>query len=550
MAVKETPVWLMPVVTGRVVDVLVAGGPLRELWLWTAVALVALAVNYPGMVQFTKRYMGAVRTVGADLRNALTERLQTLSIGFHTRVSAAVVQTKVVRDVENVELMLAQIAHPLLSAALVVVGAVVMTAVAVPEFLPVYALTVPLAVGLRYVLGRRSRLRNQDLRQEVERFAARVGEMAVLMPITRAHGLERTAADRVATGALDVREAGFRLDMLNGRFASASWVSLQLLGVVCLVAAASTSLTGLLAITPGEVVQLSSYFALITGAMTSLLMLLPVGARGLESVRSIAEVLAEPDLEVNEGRRAVDAVEGRLVLEGVSYRYPGAEEDALSAVDLEVRPGEVVAFVGPSGSGKSTVLNLVLGFVRPTAGRLLVDGADAAGLDLRTVRRHVSVVPQEPVLFEGSVRENVTYGLVDVPDERVRRALADANADGFVDALPQGWDTVVGQRGARLSGGQRQRLAIARALVRDPRLLLLDEATSALDPEAEGVVQEALGRLMRGRTTLVVAHRLTTVRAADRIVVLEGGRVREVGPRDELLGADGRYAALERAQGL
>ncbi|MEJ5868306.1 ATP-binding cassette domain-containing protein [Pseudokineococcus sp. 5B2Z-1] len=279
-------------------------------------------------------------------------------------------------------------------------------------------------------------------------------------------------------------------------------------------------------------------------------MLLPVGARGLESVRSIAEVLAEPDLEVNEGRRAVDAVEGRLVLEGVSYRYPGAEEDALCAVDLEVRPGEVVAFVGPSGSGKSTVLNLVLGFVRPTAGRLLVDGADAAGLDLRTVRRHVSVVPQEPVLFEGSVRENVTYGLVDVPDERVRRALADAGADGFVDALPQGWDTVVGQRGARLSGGQRQRLAIARALVRDPRLLLLDEATSALDPEAEGVVQEALGRLMRGRTTLVVAHRLTTVRAADRIVVLEGGRVREVGPRAELLGADGRYAALERAQGL
>ena len=236
-------------------------------------------------------------------------------------------------------------------------------------------------------------------------------------------------------------------------------------------------------------VLLSSYFALITGSVTNLLMLLPIGAKGLESVRSIAEVMQEPDLEVNAGKRRVDSVDGRLTLEHVHFRYPDADTDALDGIDLTIEAGQTVAFVGPSGSGKSTVLNLALGFLRPTGGRLLLDGVDTALLDLRSVRTHVSVVPQESVLFEGSIRDNVAYGLPKVSDERVRQALVDANAAEIVDALPDGWDTVVGERGARLSGGQRQRIAIARALVRDPRILLLDEATSALDPESEAARQ-------------------------------------------------------------
>jgi len=547
-ALKEIPLWFLPVITAAIIDIVADGGDVSALLWWFVLAVVLLAQNYPNHILYTRQFMTVVRDTGADLRNALAQRLQSLSIGYHSRISSSIVQTKVVRDVENVELMLQQVTHPLLSATMVMIGALAMTAIAVPQFLPVYGLAVPIAIGIRYGLRKRSRSRNELFRREVEVLSARVGEMASLMPVTRAHGLERTAVTRVATGADGVRRAGLNLDMLNGHVASISWVAMQLLGVGCLVLAAVFALTGFLPITPGEVVLLSTYFTLLTQGLTQLLMLIPVGARGLESVRSIAEVMQEPDLEMNEGKRPVDAVRGEITLAQVSHRYPGADEDSLHEVDLRIPAGQTVAFVGSSGSGKSTMLNLVLGFLRPTGGRILLDDVDMQELDLRTARRFVSVVPQESVLFEGTIRENIGYGLDDVSEELILQALADANALEFVQAQTHGLDTLVGERGARLSGGQRQRLAIARALIRDPRILLLDEATSALDPESEQLVKEALGRLMAGRTTLIVAHRLSTIRQADRIVVLERGRIVEQGNHTELLDLEGRYADLHLTQ--
>ena len=547
-ALKEIPLWFLPVITAAIIDIVADGGDVSAVLWWFLLAVVLLAQNYPNHILYTRQFMTVVRDTGADLRNALAQRLQSLSIGYHSRVSSSIVQTKVVRDVENVELMLQQVTHPLLSATMVMIGALAMTAIAVPQFLPVYALAVPIAIGIRYGLRKRSRSRNELFRREVEVLSARVGEMASLMPVTRAHGLERTAVTRVATGADGVRRAGLNLDMLNGHVASISWVAMQLLGVGCLVLAAVFALTGFLPITPGEVVLLSTYFTLLTQGLTQLLMLIPVGARGLESVRSIAEVMQEPDLEMNEGKRPVDAVRGEITLAQVSHRYPGADEDSLHEIDLRIPAGQTVAFVGSSGSGKSTMLNLVLGFLRPTGGRILLDDVDMQELDLRTARRFVSVVPQESVLFEGTIRENIGYGLDDVSEELILQALADANALEFVQAQTHGLDTLVGERGARLSGGQRQRLAIARALIRDPRILLLDEATSALDPESEQLVKEALGRLMAGRTTLIVAHRLSTIRQADRIVVLERGRIVEQGNHTELLDLEGRYADLHLTQ--
>ncbi|GAA1310297.1 ABC transporter ATP-binding protein [Saccharothrix xinjiangensis] len=542
--VKHSPVWLLPVVTAVIVDTVVLHLPLGGMGVAVGVIMLILVVNYPLHLLYVRLLHGSVRRAGTALRSALCTRLQELSIGYHDRTSAGVLQAKVVRDVETVEQMAQQTTDTGMSALTVLVGGLTIVGFRAPHFLPVLLLIVPLAALV--VLRLRSSLRdhNEVFRQDVEHLAARVNEMTRLIPVTRAHGLERHVLRRMDHTLGRVLASGLRLDLLNGRVASLSWVFLNVLGVLFLTASALVAYQGAWGITAGDVVMLSAFLTTSTTSLATLMALAPVISKGLESVRSAGEVLRAPALEDNEGKAGVTGVRGAVEFQAVDHAYAEIGRPAVRDFTLSVTPGETIALVGPSGAGKSTVLNLLIGFIRPTSGRILLDGVDMAGLDLRTYRRFISVVPQEPILFDGTVRENVAFGMPDADEAAIRAALRDANALDFVDDLPHGLDTPVADRGAHLSGGQRQRLVIARALLRDPRLLILDEATSALDTRSEALVHQALARLVHGRTTFVVAHRLSTTRDADRIVVMQDGEIREIGSHHELLRGGGAYARL------
>ncbi|MFE6287041.1 ABC transporter ATP-binding protein [Streptomyces sp. NPDC057877] len=547
--VKHSPVWLLPLITASIIDTVVQHQPISRLWTSTGVIMFILLVNYPLHVLYVRLLYGSVRRMGTALRSALCTRMQQLSIGYHSRVSAGVLQAKVVRDVETVEQMVQQTAETGLGAGTVLIGGLVIIGIRTPEFLPVFLVIVPAAALVVARLRARLRTHNEHFRHEVETLSSRVTEMTRLIPVTRAHGLEGKALHRMDGTLRRLLTSGMRLDLVNGRFGSLAWVVLNVVGVLVLAGAALISYYDVWGVTAGDVVMLSAFLTTLTNSTTTLAGLAPVITKGLESVRSVGEVLQAPELEDNEGKAELTALRGAVTFHDVGYAYDGGRA-AVRDFSLSVAPGETVALVGASGAGKSTVLNLVIGFIRPTSGRLLLDGTDMNTLDLRTYRRFVSVVPQESILFDGTIRENVAYGMDEADEDAVRAALRDANALEFVDRLPQGLDTLVGERGARLSGGQRQRLAIARALIRDPKVLILDEATSALDTRSEALVQQALARLLHGRTTFVVAHRLSTVRGADRIVVMGDGRILETGTHDELLRRGGAYTELHSGQAV
>jgi len=329
-------------------------------------------------------------------------------------------------------------------------------------------------------------------------------------------------------------------------FGSVGWAVFQVFQIGCL------AFTGYLAfnrkILPGDITLYQSYFATIVNQVSALVTLIPTIAKGVESVNSIGEVLLEEDVEKNEGKQELSDVKGRFEFKDVIFRYNKSKTNVLDDFNLIIEQGETIALVGESGAGKSTILNLVIGFNEATTGQVLVDGNDMKDIDLRTYRKHIAVVPQTSILFSGSIRDNITYGMNDIDDATVQNVIDASNLRELINSLPKGLDTMVGEHGGKLSGGQRQRIAIARALIRDPKVIVLDEATSALDSISEKLIQEALENLTKGRTTFIVAHRLSTIRDADKIAVIDAGKCIEYGTFDELMELKGEFYKMKVIQ--
>ena len=301
------------------------------------------------------------------------------------------------------------------------------------------------------------------------------------------------------------------------------------------------------AIQVGDISLYQSYFSSLTGQVSAIIGMLPIITKGLESVRSIGEILSNTDIEDNTGKIKMTSLRGEYEFRGVHFHYED-DQPLLRGLDLHVREGETIAIVGESGSGKSTILNLVIGFNLAQEGQVLVDGLDIKEIDLHSYRKHIAIVPQNSVLFTGTIRENITYGIKNVTDELIARALEAARLTSFINTLPRGVDTMLEEHGANLSGGQRQRLSIARAIIRDPDVIILDEATSALDSISEKEIQHAINNLTKNRTTFIVAHRLSTIRDADRIAVIKGGMCVEIGSYEELMAAQGEFYRMQTAQ--
>lgn len=380
----------------------------------------------------------------------------------------------------------------------------------------------------------------------MEETSVKVMEMVELIPVTRAHALEETETRKLHTQLKNVEREGFQLDMLQSFFGSISWASFQIFQVICL------GFTGYLAvkgdIQPGDVVMYQTYFGTIVNQVSGLITLIPIISKGLESVNSVGDILLCNDVEENGGKKKIRDVKGDISFQDVTFQFRDADKPVLEHLNFEVRAGETVAFVGASGAGKTTILNLVIGFLQTGEGKVLIDGKDMRHFNLQSYRQHIAVVPQTPILFTGTVRENITYGADDVSEDFLREVIHAANLEELVAELPDGLDTVITEHGSNLSGGQRQRISIARAFIRNPKILILDEATSALDSVSEKKIQDSIERLVKNRTTLIVAHRLSTIRNADKIAVVGEGGIIEFGTYGELMAKQGVFYELRSLQ--
>ena len=487
--------------------------------------------------------------VVADVRKAVYNHVLALSPGFFEVTRTGDVLTRLTADTTLLQTVIASSASVAIRNTFLFLGGAAMLAVTSPKLSGIVALVVPLVVVPIIVFGRKVRRLSRASQDRVADVGAYVDESLANIRTVQAFGHEGVDRDRFFARA----EEAYGTAMLRVR--ARAWLTTTVIilvfgaiGIILWLGARDVIAGGL---SPGQLSAFVFYAILVAasvGALSEVIGELQRAAGATERLSELMQAKSEVAPPANP-LPLPRPVRGDVEMRGVTFHYPSRPDDAaLRDYSLTVPAGQTVALVGPSGAGKSTVFQLLLRFYDPSKGSIMLDGVNIADLDPAEMRAQIGLVPQEPAIFSADAWENIRYGRPDATDEKVRAAAEAAAATEFLDLLPQGFNTFLGERGIRLSGGERQRVAIARAILRGSRVLLLDEATSALDAESERAVQGALERLMQDRTTLVIAHRLATVLKADRIVVMDGGKIIDTGTHAELTQRGGLYGRLAKLQ--
>ena len=532
----------IPWLTGRGVDA-VTRGDRDDLRLYAGLVLLAALLRL--VLSVARRLVAGRVSLGVELnlRNRMYEHLQVLELGFFARQQTGQLMSRATVDLNSVRFFLGYGLVFILQSALTILLASVAMFLLQPGLAALALLPVPFVVFVAARYGRRSRPALQEVQQRIAELTADVEENVSGVRVVKAFAAEERQLGRFGTTVSRVFDQSMVATRLRA-FYNPFIGFLPNLGLaVVLLVGGRQVVRGTL--TLGDFTAFYTYLLMLIGPMRQLGIALGLAQRATASGARIFELLdREPRIVAPDGARPLPAGNGRVVLRDVSFAYEGASSPALLDVDLVVEAGTTVALVGATGSGKTTLVQLLGRLYDVDEGAVLVDGADVREVELASLRSSIAVVDDDPFLFSASVAENIAYGRPDATREQIERAAERAQAAGFVAELPAGYDTRVGERGLTLSGGQRQRLAIARALLVDPRVLVLDDATSSVDASTEQAIKAALREVMAGRTTFVIAHRLSTIALADEIVVLEDGRISARGTHAELLERSPLYAEI------